>query len=118
MDLQLTGKRALVTGGSRGIGKAIAMVLAEEGADVALLARHVDALTVAATEIAGLTGRKVFGVSGDTNSDESVNAAVADAVLRLGGPIDILVNAAAEPAGVCAPPHPAARNREFFKAEN
>ena len=117
MDLQLTGKRALVTGGSKGIGKAIAMVLAEEGADVALLARNVEALTVAATEIAGLTGRKVFGVSADTNLDDSVNAAVADAVLRLGGSIDILVNAAAEPAGFAAPPKLAAITGDFYHAE-
>lgn len=117
MDLQLKGKRALVTGGSKGIGKAIAQVLAEEGADVALLARNVDALTLAATEIAGLTGRKVFGVSADTRSDEQVNAAVADAVLRLGGSIDILVNAAAEPAGFAAPPKLAEITGEFYQAE-
>ena len=117
MDLQLKGKRALVTGGSKGIGKAIAQVLAEEGADVALLARNVDALTLAATEIAGLTGRKVFGVSADTRSDEQVKAAVADAVLRLGGSIDILVNAAAEPAGFAAPPKLAEITGEFYQAE-
>ncbi len=117
MDLQLKGKRALVTGGSKGIGKAIAKVLAEEGADVALLARNGDALTLAATEIAGLTGRRVFGVPADTRSDEQVNAAVADAVLRLGGDIDILVNAAAEPAGFAAPPKLAEITGDFYQAE-
>ncbi len=117
MDLQLKGKRALVTGGSRGIGKAVAKALAEEGADVALLARDVDALTLAAAEIAGLTGRKVFGVSADTRNGDQVNAAVAEAVLRLGGTIDILVNAAAEPAGFAAPPKLAQITGDFYHAE-
>ena len=48
MDLQLSGKRALVTGGSRGIGKAIALALAQEGVGVALLARHEESLSAAA----------------------------------------------------------------------
>jgi NAD(P)-dependent dehydrogenase (short-subunit alcohol dehydrogenase family) len=63
MDLQLKGKRALVTGGSRGIGKAIARVLAQEGVDVALLARSPETLHAAAAELATQTGRKVVGVA-------------------------------------------------------
>jgi NAD(P)-dependent dehydrogenase (short-subunit alcohol dehydrogenase family) len=117
MDLQLNGKRALVTGGSRGIGKAIARVLAQEGADVALLARNEAALSAAAAEIAAATGRTVVGVRGDTTSDEQVKAAVADAVRRLGGEIDILVNAAAEPAGFAAPPQLADITGSYFHAE-
>lgn len=117
MDLQLKGKRALVTGGSRGIGKAIARVLAQEGADVALLARHADTLAAAAAEIAGETGRRVVGVSADTTRDEQVRLAVAQAVQQLGGPIDILVNAAAEPAGFAGPPKLAQITAQFFHAE-
>ena len=117
MDLELKGKRALVTGGSRGIGKAIARALAQEGADVALLARNVPALAAAAAELAAETGRKVVGVSADTTSDDQVRAAVAEAVRLLGGPIDILVNAAAEPAGYAGPPKLAEITGEFFHAE-
>ena len=51
MDLKLTGKTAIVTGGSKGIGKAVAMQLAREGVDVALAARDMAALQAAATEI-------------------------------------------------------------------
>jgi len=117
MDLQLQGKRALVAGGSRGIGKAVARVLAEEGADVALLARDAARLSAAAAEIAAATGRRVVGVSGDTTSDERTRAAVAQAVQRLGGTIDILVNAAAEPSGFVAPPKVEQLSAELFHAE-
>jgi NAD(P)-dependent dehydrogenase (short-subunit alcohol dehydrogenase family) len=117
MDLELTGKRALVTGGSRGIGKAIARVLAEEGADVALLARNDEVLQAAAAELAGATGRTVVGVAADTTRDEQVRAAVAAAVAQLGGSIDILVNAAAEPAGHAAPPGVEAIGAEHFHGE-
>jgi len=109
MDLQLKGKRALVTGGSRGIGKAIAWALAREGVDVALLARAPDALHAAAAELASQTGRRVVGVV--------VRQAVAQAVSALGGSIDILVNAAAEPAGFAGPPKLAQITGAFFHGE-
>ena len=104
MDMQLEGKRALVTGGSRGIGKAVARAVAQEGADVALLARSADAVHAAVIELASQTWRKVVGVLGDIANDDSMRQAVADAVSALGGGIDILVNAAAEPAGFAGPP--------------
>jgi NAD(P)-dependent dehydrogenase (short-subunit alcohol dehydrogenase family) len=90
VDLQLNGRRAIVTGGSRGIGLAVARVLAGEGARVALVARGVEALSAAAQEVGGLA------VSTDTGSDESVAAMVAVVVEAFGG-VDILVNAAATP---------------------
>ena len=117
MDLQLKGKRALVTGGSRGIGKAIARELAREGADVAILARDPERLKTAATEIAKESGRTVVGIAVDTTSDDSVKAAVADAVKALGGGIDILVNAAAHPGGTVAPPKLAALTQDYFHNE-
>jgi len=117
MDLQLSGKRALVTGGSRGIGKAIARVLAQEGCDVALLARTEAALQASAAELAGASGRKVIGVCADTTRDDQVKAAVAQVMQRLGGPIDILVNAAAEPGGYGAPPKLGEITGAFFHAE-
>jgi NAD(P)-dependent dehydrogenase (short-subunit alcohol dehydrogenase family) len=117
MDLELASKRALVTGGSRGIGKAIARALAQEGADVALLARDAQVLAQAAAELAALSGRTVVGVSADTRSDDAVRTGVAEAVRLLGGPIDILVNAAAEPAGFAAPPQLAEITTDYFHAE-
>ena len=103
MDLQLTGTRAFVTGGSRGIGKAVARVLAEEGCDVAIAARDPDRLRATAAEIASATGRRIEPVVVDTRDDESVRAAIAAATAALGG-IDILVNNAAQPSGQATPP--------------
>ena len=58
MDLELQGKTALITGGSKGIGKAIAIALAEEGVDVAIAARSQDTLDAAAEEIKAATKTK------------------------------------------------------------
>lgn len=99
MDLQLQGKRAIVTGGSRGIGKAIARQLALEGADVVIAARGQEALQATAKELAALTGRTIVPVVTDTGSTDSVNALIAHTVEALGG-VDILVNAAALPGGI------------------
>jgi NAD(P)-dependent dehydrogenase (short-subunit alcohol dehydrogenase family) len=99
MDLQLQGKRAIVTGGSRGIGKQVARVLVEEGARVAIVARGLAQLEATAAEL----GHEVFAAQGDMGSDESVSAMVMNAHRRLGG-IDILVNAAAQPGGQAQPP--------------
>lgn len=98
MDLELTGKRVIVTGGSRGIGKAVALELAREGVDVALVARQRDTLDEAAAEIRDATGRRVIALTADTGRDEDVRALVEQTVAELGG-VDVLVNAAAKPGG-------------------
>ena len=103
MDLELDGKRAIVTGGSRGIGKAIVRRLALEGADVGIAARDPERIRDATDELSALTGRRVVGFSCDTGDDDSVRAMVASLSGTLGG-VDILVNAAAMPGGVVAPP--------------
>jgi len=97
VDLQLAGKRALVTGASRGIGAAVARGLASEGAHVGLLARGRGALEVVADGLRPM-GVRVATVVADTTDDRSVRAAVREVEQDLGG-VDILVNAAATPAG-------------------
>jgi NAD(P)-dependent dehydrogenase (short-subunit alcohol dehydrogenase family) len=97
VDLELTGRRAVVTGGSRGIGLAIGRALAAEGADVALVARTEDVLARAADDVARKSGRQVIAVPADTGDDASVATMVGLVVAQLGG-VDILVNAAATPA--------------------
>jgi NAD(P)-dependent dehydrogenase (short-subunit alcohol dehydrogenase family) len=97
VDLELTGRRALVTGGSRGIGLAVGRALAAEGADVALVARGEEALRSAAQDVARASGRRVIAVTADTGEDASVAAMVDEVVAQLGG-VDILVNAASRPS--------------------
>lgn len=96
MDLRLEGKRAIVTGGSRGIGYAVARGLANEGVDVVLAARTAETLETAARTLARETGRRVIPVPTDTGDDDQVRALVERTVAELGG-VDILVNSAATP---------------------
>jgi NAD(P)-dependent dehydrogenase (short-subunit alcohol dehydrogenase family) len=96
VDLQLRGKRAIVTGGSRGIGRAIAAALVAEGVDVVLASRQAGARDRAAAELAALGDRRVVPLEVDTGDDGSVERMVAAATTALGG-VDILVNAAAVP---------------------
>src|SRR6266542_1855945 len=98
MDLGLKGKHAIVTGGSLGIGKAIARELAREGADVAVVARTKDMLEAAAKEIATETGRRIIPVAADVTSRAQVDAMVAQAADQLGG-LHILVNSGSPPGG-------------------
>lgn len=101
MDLQLQGKRAIVTGGSRGLGKAIALSLAKEGVDVVIAARNLGQLNQTALEIRAIVNTRIIPIVVDTGSDPSADALVEEAVKRLGG-IDILVNNAAQPGGAKA----------------
>lgn len=92
MDLLIKGRRALVTGASLGIGRAVADELAREGCDVAMVARTQDTLRKAADDIARASGRRVVAIPADASVPEAVADAVAQATQALGGPIDILVN--------------------------
>jgi NAD(P)-dependent dehydrogenase (short-subunit alcohol dehydrogenase family) len=102
VDLQLGGRRAIVTGGSRGIGRAIARALAAEGVAVAIAARDGDRLEAAAKELTASTGATVIPVVADTGADDAVRRLVERTVAELGG-VDILVNNAALPGGAGGP---------------
>ena len=99
MDLQLAGRSAIVTGGSLGIGKAIALVLAEEGVDVTICARTATTLAEAAADVERATQRQVHTVAADVASRDQVDAMVEEVVTRFGR-LDILVNNAGIPGGV------------------
>jgi NAD(P)-dependent dehydrogenase (short-subunit alcohol dehydrogenase family) len=95
MDLQLDDKFALVTGGSRGLGKAIARGLAAEGTTVAIAARGRAQLEATAMELSAETGMRILPVVADASDDDSVRVMVEKVVAAFGR-VDILVNSAAE----------------------
>ena len=99
MDLELAAKRAIVTGGSRGIGRVIAGALAAEGVRVVIAARTPEPLEKAAAALTEQSGGDVRAVAADTTDDASVRALVERTVAEFGG-IDILVNNAAVPGGI------------------
>ncbi|MEV2277358.1 SDR family oxidoreductase [Nocardiopsis sp. NPDC049922] len=90
MDLHLTGARVVITGASRGIGRAIADVFADEGADLAICARDPEPLEEAAEELR-LTGATVFARALDVADAPALDSFVDDAAEILGG-IDVLVS--------------------------
>jgi 3-oxoacyl-[acyl-carrier protein] reductase len=100
MDLHMTGKTALVTGASVGIGRAIADALAREGVDIAICARRPEPLAAAAAEIARATNRKIVPIVADLTKPADAANFVGEAHAALGR-IDILVNnAGSAPGGV------------------
>jgi NAD(P)-dependent dehydrogenase (short-subunit alcohol dehydrogenase family) len=90
-QFRLTGRRALVTGGGRGLGRVIARALAEAGADVAVAGRTPDVCQEAAREIAAATGRRTLALTADVTQAADVERLVREVEDGLGS-IDILVN--------------------------
>jgi len=91
MDLELTGKVAIVGGASKGLGRACAQVLAQEGAKVALCSRTQKDLDRAAQEIRDTTGSDALAFAGDLDRPETIRDFIATTVQRFGR-VDILVN--------------------------
>ena len=90
-QFEMTGKTAIVTGGSKGLGKAMAEGLASAGADVVLVARNEEEVTAAATEIAETYGVQAIGMSADVSCPDAVQG-VVDATIEKFGKIDVLIN--------------------------
>jgi NAD(P)-dependent dehydrogenase (short-subunit alcohol dehydrogenase family) len=95
-QFSLPGRKAVVTGASRGLGRAFALALAQAGADVAVVARTEPDIKAAASDIAAQTGRRVVPVVADITERADAERMIAEADAALGG-LDILVNN----AGVC-----------------
>ncbi len=98
MELGLQGRNALVTGGSKGIGKAIARELAREGADVVIASRTMADLEAAAREIQDETGRRIVPLALDVTKTDQVDRVIAQAAEQLGG-LHVLVNSGSHPGG-------------------
>lgn len=100
MELGLNDKVAIITGGSKGIGLATALLLAAEGADVAIVARDEESLKLAVEQIKEQTGKDALAISADVSVPENARRAVTETVERFGA-VNILINnagtAAAKP---------------------
>lgn len=92
--IDLQGRRALVTGGSRGIGAAIALALAENGADVAFTYQTSADKADKVVKSIDATGRRAFAIQADSADPKAIERSVTEAFDKLGG-LDILVNSAA-----------------------
>lgn len=90
-QFDLHGRAAIVTGGSKGLGEAMAAGLASAGADILITSRHGDEADETAKRIAADFGTKVFGIESDVTRPESVETAVAQALSEFGR-LDILIN--------------------------
>ena len=110
MELGLKGKSALVTGGSYGIGRAIALALAAEGSRVAICARTKDRLEATAADIRS-RGCEALYIPADVNSEHDIQN-VVQTVVQTWGPFHILVNNVGE--GVAAPVPPLNRRAMTF----
>lgn len=87
----LTGRVALVTGGNKGLGKAMARGLAEAGADIVIASRHADELKAALADILAGTGRKGISVVTDVSNRDDVKKLAREALDKMGR-VDILIN--------------------------
>tara|TARA_B100000686_G_scaffold327359_1_gene386194 strand:- start:56 stop:850 length:795 start_codon:yes stop_codon:yes gene_type:complete len=99
MNLELGGKIALVTGGSKGIGKGISLALAAEGCKLAVCARGQNALDETLTEAQAAGAEDTLGVSADVTSKDDIDA-VMNGILDKWGRLDILVNNAGGEASI------------------
>jgi NAD(P)-dependent dehydrogenase (short-subunit alcohol dehydrogenase family) len=113
VDLELKDKIAIVTGGSRGIGKAVARQLALEGADAAIVGRDSVTLSATADQLRRETDRRILPIVADTGRDADVKTMVERVVAELGR-VDILVNCAAQPGGQAPPPKLAEISDDLF----
>jgi 3-oxoacyl-[acyl-carrier protein] reductase len=99
MDLGLRGRVALVAAASKGLGRAIAMEFAREGARVAMCSRSESAIAAAAEEIARTTGAEVLPIAADLSTQEGCETFVQTAVARFGALDILIVNAGGPPPG-------------------
>ncbi len=99
MDLKLKGKVAFVMAGSKGLGKGVAMKLAEEGAQVAIISRNKENLKKAEQDINSKTGREIFVIQGDVTVKSDLEGAVKKIIESFGTIHILFANAGGPPAG-------------------